>query len=67
MGLYYVDTKIDETFPTVYNIKLKTMVPNVQVIKTAFACKILREAMSNGAVRFATMDAKMALYDLFIN
>ena len=67
MGYYYVDTKVDETYPTVYNIRLKSMEPNVPIIKTAFACKVLRDAMQKGVVRFSCMEAKMALYDLFIN
>lgn len=67
MGYYYVDTKIDATFPDVYNIRLKNMEPNIPIIKTAFACRVLRDAIQNGVVRFSCMDAKFALYDLFVN
>lgn len=67
VGLYYIDNKVDSTAPLRYNIRLKDMELNVPVIKTAYACNVLRDAMRHGCVRFNNMGCKMALYDLFIN
>lgn len=66
VGLYYVDNNVDETAPLRYNIRKKDMEINIPVIKTAFACSVLRDAMQQGAVRFANMGCKNALYDLFL-